>query len=194
MPSEFSFITPDEPLTGIVAAAAISGTLALRVLEMVLEISAHKHDPERLERLITAARREAGNLARLAREDGAAYAAYVEARKAHSPETEFALRTAIQTPLAAAHSASAGIDICVEATGVVQGAMSADVSGAAALLAGAVSAILCSVDANLRSVKDAAFAGEVAAERRELEAKATREAEETARRVSTDSQRPKADG
>ena len=175
------------------AAAAISGALALRVLITVLEISAQKQEREQLERLIEAARREAEKLARLSREDGTAYAAYVEARRARSAETQAALWRAIETPLAAARAAAAGIDICAEVAGTVRGAMAADVAGAAALLAGAVRAILCSVDANLRSVEDKAFAGQVATERRELEAKAAREADETVRRVSIESQRLKAD-
>lgn len=176
MPSWLRFNTSEDPLTGIVAAAALSASLAVRVLQSVLEVAARKHDSPRLRELIGAAGGDAERLVKLAEEDGATYAAYMQARRERSPEVQAALRLAIDSPLNAARAAAGGIDLCVEAAGFTRGAIAADVAGAAALLAGAVRAILCTVDANLRAVEDEALAGAVAAERRLLEEHATGQA------------------
>jgi formiminotetrahydrofolate cyclodeaminase len=116
-------------------------------------------------------------LLNLASEDGAAYAAYIEARRNRSPELQAALRQAIETPLNAARATAGGIELCREAAGYMRGAIAADVAGAALLLAGAVRAILCSLDANVRAVEHEEFAQRVAVERERLEMHAIREAE-----------------
>jgi formiminotetrahydrofolate cyclodeaminase len=177
VPSWFRFNTSEYPVTGVVAAAALSASLAVRVLKSVLEVAARKSDSARLRELIEAAGRGAERLVELADADGAAYAAYMQARREHSPEVQAALRWAIDSPLNAARAAAGGIDLCLEAAGFTRGAIAADVGGAAALLAGAVRAILCTVDANLRALTDEALAGAAAAERRRLEELATGQAE-----------------
>jgi formiminotetrahydrofolate cyclodeaminase len=161
----------DEPLTGIVAAAAISAALALRVLRVVLDPFARKRSSERLGELIHEAENESNRLVQLAREDRAVYAAYLQARRERSPEVQAALRGAIETPLAAARSAASGLDLCGEALGFTCGAIAADVRGASVLLAGAVRAILCSVAENLGEVVDEAYAREVLAESERLRAR-----------------------
>jgi formiminotetrahydrofolate cyclodeaminase len=161
-----------ETISGVVAAAAISGALALRVLKMVLETAARKHESERLGELVRAVEREAARLEELAAEDGAVYAAYMQARREHSPEVQRALRRAIETPLAAARAAAAGIDLCHEADGLIAGAMHADVRGAEALLAGVVRAILCTVEENLRGVEEAGSVREMTAESESLRTRA----------------------
>lgn len=171
MSSSFSFITDARP-TGIVSVAAASAALALRVLHNVLEIAARKHRAEGIAELLASAKREAQNLARLAEEDGEVYAAYMQARRQRSANLQVALQRAIESPLAAARSAAAGIDLCRNALPFFEGAIAADVGGAAVLLAGAVRAILCCVDTNLRAVKDGAFAHAIEAERHGLEQRA----------------------
>jgi len=175
----------EDSVSGAVAAAALSGSLALRVLKLVLEIAGRKHDSARLRELIDAAARGAEHLIALAAEDGAAYAAYMKARKEGSPDVQAALRRAIESPLAAARAAAGGIDLCAEAAGHTRGAIAADVGGAAALLAGAVRAILCSLDANLGLLDDEVFAREMAAERRRLEMHAIRQADRVLTTVKT---------
>src|SRR5215469_6087741 len=95
-----------DSLTGVVAAAALSSSLALRVLKSVLEVAARKQDSSRLRELIAAAGEAAQHLMNLASEDGAAYAAYMQARRNRSPELQAALRQAIETPLNAARAAA----------------------------------------------------------------------------------------
>jgi formiminotetrahydrofolate cyclodeaminase len=174
-----------DSLTGVVAAAALSASLALRVLKNVLQVAAHRHDSARVRELIEAAQKAAGSLEALAAEDGDVYAAYMQARRERSPELQLALRRAIETPLNAARASASGIDLCLEASGFTRGAIAADVSGAAALLAGAVRATLCSVDANLQRLEDQAFAHAVAAERQMLEMHAIRQAEAVFTTVKT---------
>jgi len=187
-------ILAGDSTTGAVAVAAVSASLAVGVLQMVLEIAARKSESEPMRELIEAARMEAAQLARLADEDRAAYTEYAKAlrlpktndeeRAARRRAMDLALLKATETPLAAARSAVAAIELCAEAAGIARGAIAADIGGAAALLAGAVRAILCSVDANLRELPDQPFRLEATAQRRALEETAVRRAEAVIRRVS----------
>jgi formiminotetrahydrofolate cyclodeaminase len=184
-------ILAGDSTTGAVAVAAVSASLAAGVLQMVLEIVARKKEAEghreRLRELIEAARSGAAQLARLADEDRAAYTEYAKALRLPKTSDEeravrrrgmdLALIKATETPLAAARSAVDAIELCVEAAGIARGAIAADIGGAAALLAGAVRAILCSVDANLGELPDQPFRQQAAAERRALEETAVRQVE-----------------
>jgi formiminotetrahydrofolate cyclodeaminase len=180
-------ILAGDSTTGAVAVAAVSAALAVSVLQMVLEVSARKSESEPMRELIEAARTEAAQLARLADEDRAAYTEYAKAlrlpkasdeeRAARRRAMDLAMLKATETPLAAARSAVAAIELCAEAAGIARGAIAADIGGAAALLAGAVRAILCSVDANLRELPDQPFRREAEAQRRSLEETAVRQAE-----------------
>jgi formiminotetrahydrofolate cyclodeaminase len=155
------------------------------VLKSVLEVAARKHDSARPRELIAAAGEAAERLVELAAADGAAYAAYMQARRERSPEVQAALRRAIESPLNAARAAAGGIDLCLEAADFTRGAIVADVAGAAALLAGAAKATLCTVDANLRAVDDQAIAQAVAAEAKMLKMHAIRQAEAVLTAVKT---------
>ena len=181
----FDLRASEDSPTGVVAAAALSASLALRVLKSVLEVTARKQDSERLRELIELAGQGAEHLVTLAAEDGAAYAAYLQARRERSPHVQAALRRAIESPLAAARAAAAAIDLCAGAAGYARGAIAADVGGAAALLAGAVRAILCSLDANLCGLDDRAFARDVASETRTLEERTTAQAARVLAAVKT---------
>jgi formiminotetrahydrofolate cyclodeaminase len=191
-------ILAGDSTTGAVAVSAVSASLAAGVLQMVLEIAARKREAEghqeRLRELIEAARSDAAQLAHLADEDRAAYTEYAKAlrlpktsdeeRAVRRRAMDLALIKATETPLAAARSAVAAIELCVEAAGIARGAIAADIGGAAALLAGAVRAILCSVDANLGELPDQPFRQQAAAERRTLEETAVRQVEAVLRRLS----------
>jgi formiminotetrahydrofolate cyclodeaminase len=167
MVHEISVSTGADSPTGVVSAAARSAAQALRVVREVLAVAARHKTAEGLAGLTRRAEGEAARLEQLAHEDGFVYAAYLRARKVSDGE-QAALRRAIETPLEAARAAASGLDLCVEALGFIGGAIAADARGAANLLRGAVHAILCSVDENLRAVKDEVFFGQIAAERRKL--------------------------
>ncbi|PWT98256.1 MAG: hypothetical protein C5B51_29620 [Terriglobia bacterium] len=153
-------ILAGDSLTGGVAVAAVSAALASSVLQMALEIAVRKRESERARELIELTKTATVRLAGLADEDRGAYAAYLEARRQGSAEQKrAALRRATLTPLTAIRAAVAVLRMCGEAAGLVQGQVAADVGGAAALLAGAVRAILYSFEANLRLQVKTATAG-----------------------------------
>lgn len=148
-------ITAADGLTGGVAVAAVSAALAARILEMALRVAARKNDAAVIRDAITATAREAECLARIPDEDRAAYAAYLAAVRERSPEADAALRRATLVPLAAARSAARVLGLCTVTAPLVRGSVSADVAGSAALLAGAIRAILFSVEANLKQLRRA---------------------------------------
>ena len=143
-----------EPTPAGVSVSAVSATLGVSLLQKVLEIVAKRKsfagDLGHLASLRQAARNESERLTQYANEDIAAYRAYMEARrlKTADVETARALRDVIEKPLKAARSALACLDLCTEAAGFVHGAVAADLGTAAILLAGAVRAMLLSVDVN----------------------------------------------
>lgn len=180
-----------------VATAAVSAACAIGLVVMVLDIIGKRKDfqgdRQRLEALANAAREEAERLTRYADEDPAAYTSYM--RALHMPKgtdaeraerrkaMTAALRRATDVPLAAARTAVAGLNICAEAAELANGAVAADLGGAASLLAGATRAILGTVDANLSSLGESEYRDQVAAERGELEERADRQERAVRKRV-----------
>jgi methenyltetrahydrofolate cyclohydrolase len=175
-----------EPAPAGVSVSAVSATLGVSLLQMVLEIVAKRKsfagDRGELSSLRQAAKNEADRLARCADEDIAAYRAYIAARRLKTGDAEAArsLRAVLETPLQAARSALSGLDLCAAAAGMVNGAVAADLGTAAILLAGAVRALLLSVDVNLRQLPDR----EVMVECREIEARALRQLDSVLRQVT----------
>jgi formiminotetrahydrofolate cyclodeaminase len=181
-------ITQGDSIIGGVAVAAISAAFAVSLLRMVLEITASKRESEshrgKLQELVEAATIESERLKRTADEDRDAYAAYrrasllPRASEQERAERHSAMRATLQKateiPLGAARSAVRAIELCAEAATFARGDVAADIGGAAAILNGAVRAILTSVDANLRRIEDK----DLVAERRELEERAGRYAKE----------------
>ena len=88
---------------------------------------------------------------RYADEDIARYQKYLESLKSRR-SIDAALRKIIETPLKAADSAAAGLDLCMEAISLVPRSVVSDVGAAAALLAGTVKAILLTLDVNLHEL------------------------------------------
>jgi formiminotetrahydrofolate cyclodeaminase len=177
-------ITRGDAITGAVAVAAISAAFAVSVLRMVLEITVRKKESGshlgQLHELLEAATIESERLRRTADEDRDAYGAYRHAsllprttereRVERRDAMRATLQKATETPLRAARSAVKAIELCGEAAKLARGDVAADVGGAAAILNGAVHAILNSVDANLRRIDDP----RLAAERRDVEERASR--------------------
>jgi formiminotetrahydrofolate cyclodeaminase len=143
------------------------------VLEIVAKRKNFVGDLAKLKSLCSAARSESEHLARYSEDDIAAYSEYLKSRQA--------TRKLIEAPLQAARSALLGLDLCVDAAGMVRGAVAADLGTAAILLEAAVRAILLNVDANLQQLPD----HEAMAERKELEAKACQRLDAILRQVAT---------
>src|SRR6516225_8646866 len=84
-------------------------------------------------------------------------------------------RRRLEVLLAAANAAIAGLNVCAEAAELAEGPVATDLGGAAMLLAGAVRAMLLSVDANLAALGETEFRDQAAVERGELEDRAIRQ-------------------
>jgi formiminotetrahydrofolate cyclodeaminase len=173
------------PVPAGVTISAITASLALALLAKVLDIAGRRKDfngdRERLVLSLDAARSESTRLTQLADEDVRAFNRYLECVRRGHEEAGWdqaitaAVRQAIEVPMNAARSAVRGLDLCAEAVGMVQGLTAADLGIAAALLSGAVRAMLLSVDFNLREMRsDKQFSDAITAERRELELEALR--------------------
>ena len=187
-----------DPSVAAVAVASVAAACAANLAVMVLEINANRKnfqgDPKRIEALVEASRAESGRLARYADEDPAAYAWYMRcARLPKNTESErayrdreitSALHRATEVPLSAARSAMAALNICAEAAGLAHGAVATDLGGASMLLAGAIRAMLLSVDSNLKALGESEFTDQIAAERAELEQRAARQADAVRERIA----------
>jgi len=151
-------VAGQSPAPAGVASAAMTADLGLSLLIKTLAITGKRPD------LMDAARRESARLREAAAED---IAAVHELMRSHDAE---AMLRAIEIPMRAARAAAIGIDLSVEAASEVSGLLAADTGAAAALLCGALRAILICVEANLRAQPSE----ELAAECRTLEARAER--------------------
>ncbi len=153
-----------KPSPAGVTAAAVSARLGLALLIKTLEITVNRRgftgEAAKLRLWINNARRYSEILAEAANDDIAA-----------APE-----RKRIEIPMNAARSAAAGLDLCAEAAGFVNGPVAADLGAAAMLLCAAVRAILLCVDSNAGQLE--------AEERRELERHAMARQESIMRQVS----------
>jgi formiminotetrahydrofolate cyclodeaminase len=152
-----------DPVPAGVAISAVTASLALALVAKVLQIAGKKRD---VSALLEAARTESARLADLADADIRAFHQYMSTRE---------IRQAIEVPMEAARSVVRGLALCAEAAGIVKGLTAADIGAAAALLSGAVRAMLLSVDYNLRYMHaDEQFSQSITAERLELEREALR--------------------
>jgi formiminotetrahydrofolate cyclodeaminase len=149
-----------KPAPAGVAAAAVAANLGLSLLAKTLAITGARPD------LLEAVQRESALMKDAADEDVAAVRAYLSSRTAET------LENAIEVPMRAARSAVRGLDLCAEAADSMRAPLAADLGAAAALLAGAVRAMLICVEANGGP-----------AEREELESRAVRQAGAVVRRI-----------
>jgi formiminotetrahydrofolate cyclodeaminase len=170
------------PVPAGVAVSAVSGSLALALVAKVLDITGRRRsfegDRVLLNSLVESARAESAALTRLADEDVEAFDLYLEATR--SADAELIAKAAsltIKVPMEGARAAVRGLDLCVQAIGLVSGLTAADLGIAAKLLDAAVRAMLLSVDFNVKQMN----AGEeLLAERRNIEARSIRQAEAVA--------------
>jgi formiminotetrahydrofolate cyclodeaminase len=172
-----------DPVPASVAISAVTASLALALLAKVLAIAGMKKD---LGALLDSARAESDRLAHIADADIQAFNQYMECKR-QGRDLAAAIRKAIEVPMEGARSAIRGLDLCVSAAGMVEGLTAADVGGAAALLSGAVRAMLLSVDFNVHAMRpDEKLSDAIAAERGNLELTAQRCADEVTAAVSAD--------
>jgi len=170
-----------DPVPAGVAISAVTASLALALLAKVLTVTGNRKsfagDRQRLAALLGAARAESTLLTHLADDDIQAFNQYMECKR-QGEELTAAIRNAIEVPMKAARSALRGLDLCAEAAGMMQGLTAADLGAAAALLSGALRAMLLSVDFNIREMRsEEQFSAAIAAECGDLELRALRCAE-----------------
>ena len=153
-----------------VSVAAVSASLGLSLLIKVVEIVRKRKDfagdPAKIEKLLARARAESAMLDHCADEDIVAFAEYMASRG--TPGEAVALEKAIQTPLGAAHSAAAGLQLCSEAIALTPASIAPDLGTAALILAGSVRAMLLSVESNALLLKDRESRAEIAREVEQL--------------------------
>ena len=177
-----------DPIVAGVAVSAVSAGLGMGLLALTLEVATRRKgftgDRARFTTLLDAANRESARLVRYADQDIAAYQNYRDSLK-RKRGTEAALRRIIETPLEAASSAAWGLDLRAEAVSLVPTSVVSDLGAAAALLAGALRAILLTVDVNLRQLPAGSELRRSAGKRRgALESGAARQVEKILGKVA----------
>ncbi len=182
------------PAPAGVSIAVVSGVFALSLLIKTLEISAKKTG-FRVEETISNAHAFSGQLREFADRDAEAFKGYLRALrlpKETSEETliraetiRVALGVTIVFPLAAARCACTGLALCADALLLADPVVVPDVGAAAALLEGAIRAILVSVDFNLRSLpSDDQMRPKWVRERNSIQVEASRMADKILRRMN----------
>lgn len=154
------------PTPAGVAVAAVSAGFAFGLLAKALAVSARKSmqpvDLAKLEPAAAAARAESSRMLQIAADDIAAFKAYMAAarlpqatdreRLERRRALDAAVRRAIEVPLAGAHSASAGLQLCVEAIPMTRLVVLADLAAAATLLASALRVFVVCAESNIRQL------------------------------------------
>jgi formiminotetrahydrofolate cyclodeaminase len=176
----------DAPTPGGGSVSMVSASLGLGLVVMALEITAKKPDPgseTALADLIRDARILLAEISRHADEDIDVFQAYMAAlrmpkatdaeKAARKSVMDDALRNATQAPLSAARSCVNALALAERSAELSGVRVISDVGAGAALLQGAVTAVLLNVDINLPGIKQsdlvAAFANERAALAEEAE-------------------------
>lgn len=162
-----------DPVPAGVAISAVSASLALALLAKVLEINRKRKNfeghPLQLESLLDRIRHESVQLLQFADADVQAFNRYMEASR-RKESTDEAMREAIRVPMDAARAVARGLDLCHEADPHCRTGMTvSDFKVAGALLAGALRAMVISVESNLAHLADDdPFAQSIVAQLRDL--------------------------
>ncbi len=168
-----------DPTPGGGSAAMVSAAIGMGLVLMALRVTEGKvDDPASLAPLIAAGDRLLAELSGHADADVAVFSAYLAALKLPrgSDEEKAARRAALaeaavaatEAPLNAAQSVLESLDLARQAAAAADRGILSDVAAGAALLNGAVAAVLYNVDINLKSVKDADTAADFARSRKHL--------------------------
>jgi formiminotetrahydrofolate cyclodeaminase len=174
-------IASTEPTPGGGSVSMVSATFGLGLVLMALEITAKKPEPgseAALAEFLQQGRRLLSELSAHADEDVAVFQRYMAAlrlpkatdaeKAARKQAMQEALVNATRTPLGAAHSCVAALDLALKSADASSVRVVSDVGAGAALLGGAVSAVLLNVDINLPGLADAALKERFTHEREEL--------------------------
>jgi methenyltetrahydrofolate cyclohydrolase len=154
------------PMPAGVAIAAVSAGFALGLAAKVLGVSGRQSPPPAnaagLEPLAAAAQAASQRMLQLAGDDVAAFGAYLAARRlpqsteAESQARRHAIDAAVgrtvDVPLAAAHEAAAGLQLCGELSAFTPPALVADLGVIASLLASALRGFLLCAESNVQSL------------------------------------------
>jgi len=149
---------------------------------MALEITHKKQEPgpaaDEMGQLLATAREQLAALGCHADEDVAVFNAYMSAlrmpkatdeeKAARKAAMQQALEQATRAPLAAAHTSVAALEVANNAAGLAGPHVVSDVGAGAALLGGAVTAVLLNVDINLPGLADANLEESFTQERTDL--------------------------
>lgn len=173
----------DDATPGGGSAAMVSAAIGIGLVLMALRVSARKaKETAALSPLIEAGDRLLDELSRHADADIAVFEAYMAAMKLPrgGEEEKSARRAAMadaalaatEVPLNAAQSVLEALDVARQAAAIADRGILSDVAAGAALLNGAVTAVLYNVDINLKSVKDPDAAADYARSRAHLAAAA----------------------
>lgn len=154
------------PMPAGVAIAAVSAGFALGLTAKVLGVSGRQNPPpanvSRLESLTAAVQAASQRMLQLANDDVAAFGAYLTARRlphstasqsqARQQAIDAAVRRTVEVPVAAAHEAAAGLQLCGEMSAFTPAALIADLGVIASLLAGALRGFLLCAESNVRNL------------------------------------------
>jgi formiminotetrahydrofolate cyclodeaminase len=171
-----------EPTPGGGSVSMVSASFGLGLVLMALEITAKKPEPDskaKLAELLNEGRALLRKLTQHADDDIAVFQAYMAALKlpkqtdaeksARKAAMDIALLSATKAPLEAAQTCVHGLALAERAAKVSSVRVISDVGAGAALLGGAVSAVLLNVDINLPGIKQPDLATSWAQERAGLE-------------------------
>jgi formiminotetrahydrofolate cyclodeaminase len=161
------------PTPGGGSIAPVSGAFGLSLMVMALEVTHAKHPSEALAAAIAQGRALLDALAAHADRDMLVFQAYMSALSlpkadaAQQATRREALQAAVldaaRVPLAAAESCLAALEYGASIGGLVQPNVQSDLIAGADLLAGALKAVLRSVDINLPVLSDESARGELGA-------------------------------
>jgi methenyltetrahydrofolate cyclohydrolase len=160
-------LASDAPTPGGGSAAMVAATIGLGLVVMALRVTSRRPEPPAdIAALILSGERLMAELGRHADADIAVFEAYMEAvRLPRATEAEKAARrralqdaavAATEVPLNAAQTTLEAIDLAQRAAHVAHLQIVSDVGAGAAVLHGALNAVLYAVDINLRTITDEA--------------------------------------
>ncbi len=169
----------DAPTPGGGSAGMVGGAIGMGLVLMALRVTQRKReDDQALGPLIDAGDRLLVQLSEFADADIAVFDGYMAALKLpRGTDDEKAVRRvalqqaakdATEVPLASAQAVLEALDLADKAAALSDAGIVSDVGAGAALLHGALTAVLYNVDINLKSIKDAEVAEDYARSRDHL--------------------------
>lgn len=171
-----------EPVPGGGSVAAVAAAQGLALVLMALEVSLRRKDPHpELAGILAQGKALLGPLSDSADEDAEAFGKYMdvfrmarntpEQEAARARALEAASSHALEAPLRAAERCLEGLTLAHEAVKLVHSGIVSDVGAGAAILHGALVAVLYNVDINLKGITDPVEFREALSTRQDLQRK-----------------------